>query len=111
MDGRLYSGRVDCGWSVVERSETVDLPLPQIHRAKRRPTDVRGILEHLVEHWGQIAGRRTDDLQHFGRCGLLLEGFFEIARLGLHLVEQPDVLNGDDGLVAERLQQCDLTIS
>ena len=33
----------------------------------------------------------------------MLEQFREIARPSLHLIEQPDVLNGDHGLVGEGL--------
>src|SRR6516164_3869633 len=42
------------------------------------------------------------------RCGLLLERFLEIARPGLHLLEQLDILDGDHRLVGEGLQQLDM---
>src|SRR5262249_38139777 len=41
---------------------------------------------------------------------LLLEGLGQLAVPRLQLLEQPDVLDGDDGLVGERLQQADLCI-
>jgi hypothetical protein len=91
------------GRGVVELSLAHEPFLDQIHRSELRPANAGRVLEHLVEHRGQIAGRRTDNLQHFGRCGLLLEGFFEISRLGLHLSEQPGVLDRNDGLVSEGL--------
>ena len=57
---------------------------------------------YLLRRGGsQIAGRRTDDLQHFGCCGLLLEGFLEIARLGLYLVEQANIFDSDHSLVGK----------
>ena len=34
----------------------------------------------------------------------------EVTRARLHLVEQPHVLDRDDGLISERLQQLDLTL-
>ena len=84
--------------------------LIEIHHAKICAANACRIFQHLVEHRGQIAGRGTDDLQHFGRCGLLLKGFFEIARPCLYLLEQPRVFDGDDGLVGEVLYERDLLI-
>jgi len=40
----------------------------------------------------------------------LLERFSELARAGLHLVEQPHVLDGDDRLIREGLDQLDLLL-
>ena len=63
----------------------------------------------------QVGRRRGDDPQHLGRGGLLLQRLGDLAvallKLGvalLQLLEQPGVLDGDDGLVRERLQQRDL---
>src|SRR5260370_548364 len=72
---RVYPEIRARGRNVVTRSEIVLLPIPQIHRAKRRPTDTRGIFEHRAKHRLEFARGRTDDLQHLGRCGLLLQGF------------------------------------
>ena len=44
-----------------------------------------------IEHGLQIEGRAADDLEHVGGGGLLLQRFAQ-------LVEQPGVLDGDDGL-------------
>src|SRR5262245_44231334 len=49
----------------------------------------------------QIERRPTDDLEHIGGGGLLLERFAQ-------LVEQPRVLDGDDGLGREVLDQFNL---
>ena len=38
------------------------------------------------------------------------ERFLEVACLRLHLVEQPHVVDGDDGLFGERLKKRDLSI-
>ena len=51
-------------------------------------------------------GELADDLQHFGGRGLLLA----IADLAAQLVEQPRVLDGDDGLGGEVLHQLDLLV-
>jgi hypothetical protein len=54
------------------------------------------VLQHRVEYRLQLAGRTADDLQDL-RCGRLpLERFAQ-------LVEQPRVVDGDDGLRGEIL--------
>src|SRR5262245_39680067 len=45
----------------------------------------------------------ADDLEHVGRRGLLLQRFPQ-------LIEQPRVLDGDDGLSGEILHQLDLLV-
>ena len=47
-----------------------------------------------LQHSLQIKRRAADDLEHVGGCGLLLQRFAQ-------LVEQPRVLDGDDGLVGK----------
>ena len=42
--------------------------------------------------------------------GELIDGAGQLAGPGLQLAEQPDVLDGDDGLVGERLDQLDLLV-
>src|SRR5262249_55876373 len=56
-----------------------------------------------VEHRLQIKGGAADNLEHVGRGGLLLERFPQ-------LIEQPSVLDGDDGLRGEILDQIYLLI-
>jgi hypothetical protein len=51
----------------------------------------------------QIERRAADDLEHVGSGGLLLQRFSQ-------LVEQPSVLDGDDGLVGEVRHQLDLLV-
>ena len=55
------------------------------------------VCQHRVENRSQLAGRTADDLQHVSGGGLLLQGFTQ-------LVEQPRVLDGDDGLSSEVLR-------
>ena len=52
--------------------------------------------DQRIEHGLQIEGRAADDLEHVGGGGLLLQRFAQ-------LVEQPRVLDGDDGLGGEVL--------
>ena len=52
--------------------------------------------DESLQHRLQIEGRPADDLEHVGGGGLLLQGFAQF-------VEQPRVLDGDDGLSGEIL--------
>jgi hypothetical protein len=51
--------------------------------------------------------RTADDLEHVGGRGLLLKRLFEVESLRLHLVEQPCVLDRDNGLIGEGFQEID----
>ena len=59
--------------------------------------------QHRVKYGLKIAGRTTNNLEHIGGCGLLLQRLAQ-------LVEQARVLDGDDGLGGEARQQLDLPI-
>src|SRR5262249_35429549 len=63
----------------------------------------RGALDEGVQYLLQIEGRATDDLQHVGGGGLLLQRLAQ-------LVEQARVLDGDDGLTRETCEQRDLLV-
>src|SRR5262245_20585977 len=60
-----------------------------------------GGLDQRVEHGFEIERRAADDLEHIGGGGLLLEGLAEF-------VEQPGVLDRDDGLIREGLDHREL---
>ena len=62
-----------------------------------------GRLDQRVKHRLQIESRAADDLEHVGGRGLLLQRFAQ-------LVEQPRVLDGDDGLLGEVCDQLDLLV-
>ena len=62
-------------------------------------------IDNGLEDRRNIGRRRCDNLQHVGGRGLLLQGFLEIAGLGLHLVEQARIFDCDHGLVGEGLDQ------
>ena len=72
-----------------------------MHDPKLCLTDPHCAVQHGVEHRRQLAGRTADDLEHVGGRRLLLKQFAQ-------LVEQPRVLDGDDGLGSEILHQFDL---
>ena len=46
--------------------------------------------------------------EHLGGRGLLFQRLGQFAGARLHLLEQPRVLDGDDGLVGEGFDQLDL---
>src|SRR5262249_13957447 len=67
-------------------------------------------LDDTVENRLQIEGRSADDLQHLRGRGLLLQRLREIVGALAQFVEQPRVLDGDDGLGGEVLDQFDLLV-
>src|SRR3974377_1705154 len=73
-------------------------------------TNAGCIRQHRVEHRLELAGRRTNDLEHLARCGLLLPRPPPIIGSLVQFVEQPRVLDGDDGLRSKVLQQFDLLV-
>ena len=66
--------------------------------------------DQRVEHGLQVEGRTADHLEYVGGGGLLLQRFGEIVGALAQLVEQPGILDGDDGLTGEARQQFDLLV-
>ena len=60
--------------------------------------------DQRLKHRPEIERRAADDFEHVGGGGLLLQRFAQ-------LVEQPRVLDGDDGLAGEILDQLDLLVA
>src|SRR5262249_56328244 len=69
-----------------------------------------GILQQRLKDALEVERRSADDLEHVGRDSLLLQRFAQIIRALPQLVEQPRVLDGDDGLVGKILNQVDLLV-
>src|SRR4030095_10106078 len=101
--------------NVVPSHRRQSLAVETIENPGRSPTEPARRFEDRLDYdfdprWGS-----SDDPQHLGSGGLLLQGLADLAvtllKLGvppLQLLEQPGVLDGDDRLVRERLQQRDL---
>ncbi len=53
------------------------------------------------EHGFEIERRAADDLEHVGGRGLLLQGLAQIIGTQTQFLEQPRILDGDDGLLGE----------
>src|SRR5262245_34943234 len=65
---------------------------------------MRGTFGYRVQHRLNIRRRTSDDTKNLTRRGLLLQCF-------LQLLEQPHILDGNDGLVSEGLDQLNLPLS
>ena len=79
--------------------------------------DAHRVLQHRRKHWLKIAGRAADNLEHLRRSRLLLQRFREVSGALAEVVgaltqfvEQPRVLDGDDGLGGEVRDQLDLLV-
>ena len=59
------------------------------------------VFRNDIKHWLDICRRTGDYTQNLARGCLLLQRFFE-------LLEQPDILNGDHGLIGESFEELDL---
>ena len=86
-----------------DRRETHS-PRDSAQRADIWPRKARAAFASMVSNTGcRSPGELRDDLEHVGGRGLLLQRFAQ-------LVEQPRVLDGDDGLSGEILDQFDLLV-
>src|SRR5215468_5534338 len=66
-------------------------------------TQACGRCDKRVEDGLEVEGRAGNQLQHFGSSRLLLQRFGKIVGALTKLVEQPRILDGDDGLGREVL--------
>src|SRR6516162_7100247 len=96
---------------VVGRDEPQGFSIPTEDVSKVGVTNPGGILQHGSEHWLKIAGRAADNLKHFGGSSLLLQCFRKVRGALPQFVEQPRILDSDDGLSGEVLKQFDLLLT
>src|SRR5215469_10604829 len=95
----------------MHRDHAVSISFGQKKYAESSGADADGILQHGLEYWLQIAGRRADDAQHLRCCRLLLQRFGQVSRALAQFIEQPRILDGDDGLLGEIAEKLDLLFS
>jgi hypothetical protein len=93
------------------RKEAKHVAIPGIDISKLGVADANGLLQHGLEHGLQIARRTADDLEHLRRGRLLLQRFRELDGALTQLVEQPRILDGDDGLIGEIPDEVDLLVA
>ena len=78
-----------------------NVPLMESQHHVIDPANPRGALDDGVEHRLHVRRRAADDPEHLGRCRLMLQGLAQFGVALLEFFEQPDVLDGDHGLVGE----------
>src|SRR6266545_1835245 len=73
--------------------------------------EARRILDERLQHRLKVERRPADDLEYFARRRLLLERLAELGIPRLQLLEQPDVLDGDNSLAREGTQEGNLLVA
>ncbi len=86
------------------------VPLAESQHHVINPTNPRGALDDGVEDRLHVRRRAADDAEHLGRCRLMFQRFAQFCVALAELLEQPDVLDGDDRLVGEGFEERDLFI-
>ena len=81
------------------RNHSVPLAESQYHVIN--PTNPGGALDDGVEDRLHVRRRAADDAEHLGGCGLMLQGLAQFRVALAEFLEQPHVLDRDDGLVGE----------
>ena len=99
----LRCNSANAGGASCQRRRVRKHALAKQQNAELGLADARRIFQHRLEHGLQLASRTADDPEDVGGSGLLLQRFAQ-------LVEQPRVLDGDDGLVGEVADQLDLLV-
>src|SRR5262249_29739844 len=69
-----------------------------------------GVRQHGLKDWLKLARRAGNNLEHLRRRSLLLQRLAEIVGALAQFIEQPGVLDGDDGLGGEVLDKLNLLI-
>src|SRR5262249_48155071 len=104
--GPLWSSLPELGefWRHAEQcGRAHGIILDSKQHAKVGVANAHRFFQHRLEHWGQLARRRADHLEHIRSGGLLLERLAQLAK-------QPRVLDCNDGLSGEVLDQLDLLL-
>jgi hypothetical protein len=91
------------GRSVMRGGDAKVVAIAEIQISELGLADPHRIPQHRLEYRGKLAGRARDDTEDLGGRGLLLKRLAQ-------LIEQPRVLNRDDGLRGEIRHQLDLLV-
>src|SRR5712691_1537725 len=97
------------GGEVVLGDMMDQLAVELIERAEEPVAQPHGASDDRVEDRLHVGLRSADDAQDLGRRRLLFQRFGEVSVADLELLEEPDVLDGDDRLVGEGLEEGDLS--
>src|SRR6202162_4189001 len=96
--------------NVVQMRRVITLAIVDQDVAEFGFANPQSVREHRLKYGLHIARRRADDPEHLRRRRLLLQRLGEIVGAVAQFVEQPRVLDGDDGLRGEVLHQFDLLV-
>src|SRR5215472_3081739 len=78
------------------RNHSVPLAEPQYHVINS--TDFCRALDDGIQYRLHVRRRAADDAEHFGCCGLMLQRLAQFCVALLQFLEQPHILDGNDGL-------------
>ena len=92
------------------RHIAVDLAVAYCDRRGIGAAKPGGCFDHCVQHRLHIGGRAADDLEHVAGRGLVFEQLLEVAGALLQFAIGLGAGDGDDSLLGEGLQQCDLAV-
>src|SRR5262249_3841399 len=95
----------------MECDPTKGIAFTKIQSAKPCLANLGGVLKDRGENRVEVARRGTDNLEHVGGSGLLLQRFRKIPGARLHLVEQTHVFDRNDSLVGKRGGEFNLCVS
>src|SRR5262245_65255859 len=98
------------GWHAVARHMNVSLTHASTYVTHIRNAQASRGLRDGIKHGLKIELGSADRAEHLADRSLIFQRFRKFPRARLHLLEQPRVLYGDDGLVGEGLHQLDLLI-
>ena len=96
------------GTNMSPRNHNVPLVESQHHVID--PANSCSALDDGIEHRLHVRRRAADDAEHLGRCRLMLQRLAQFCVALLKFFEQPDIFNGDHGLIGERFEQFNLLI-
>jgi len=91
VDGCALPQLQKFGWQIMSGHCMARIAIITENHSSVRATEPDGRSQERIKYHLQIERRSADDLKHIGRSGLLLQGFAQF-------IQQPRVLNGDDGL-------------
>src|SRR5262249_52549354 len=74
------------------------------------PTNSCGALDNCVKYRLHVGRRAADDTEHLGCCRLMLQRLVQFSVALLDLLEQPNILDGNDRLVRKGFQKFNLSI-
>ena len=84
-------------------SRSHSAPLVESQQDIINPANPGGALDDGVEDRLHVRGRAADDAEHLGRCRLMFQGFAQLRVALLDLLEEPNILDGNNCLISEGL--------